>query len=138
MEKGQSEKEQSEKEQSEKEQLEKEQEEIPLENLFTREEYLDVLKDTSEIAQKLLRDLEAIKSELDNERQKNKDLEKELWDYRETASCINRRQFSSYVQAAKNRPASHKEWLDFIETFDFSFQQKLITELYVWVDKHCK
>jgi hypothetical protein len=120
----------------EKEQVEEE--EIPLENLFSREEYLDVLKDTSEIAQKLLRDIESIKSELDKERKKNKTLEKELWDYRETASCINRRQFDSYVQAAKNRSATHKEWLDFIETFDFSFQQKLTIELFTWVDKHCK
>lgn len=122
----------------EKIESEKQEEEIPLENLFTRGEYLDVLRDTSEIAQKLLRDIESIKTELDNERRKNKDLEKELWDYRETASCINRKQFGSYVQAAKNRPATHKEWLDFIETFDFSFQQKLTTELYIWVDKYCK
>jgi hypothetical protein len=112
--------------------------ELNLDKLFTREEYLDVIKDTSEIAQKLLRDLESIKTELDNERIKNKLLEKELWDYRETASFINRKQFDSYVIASKNRPATHKEWLDFIETFDFSFQQKLTTELYNWVDKHCR
>jgi len=112
--------------------------EIPLEKIFTRGEYLDVLRDTSEIGQKLLKDIEMIKTELDNERAKNKELEKELWDYRETASCINRRQFDSYVRTAKGRPATHKEWLDFIETFDFSFQQKLTVELYNWVDKHCQ
>ena len=111
--------------------------EIELENLFSREEYLDLLKDSSEVAQKLLKDIEQIKSELINERKKNKELEKELWEYRETASCINRRQFDSYVKASKNRSATHKEWLDFIETFDFSFQQKLTVELYIWVDKHC-
>jgi hypothetical protein len=108
-----------------------------LDNLFTREEYLDVLKDTSEIAQKLLKDIDALKSELILERAKSKELENELMGYRETASIINRRIFESYVSASKNRPATHNEWLDFINTFDFSFQQKLTIELYNWIDKHC-
>ena len=99
-------------------------------------EYSNILRDTSEIGKKMQREFNILKTELDNERIKNKLLEKELWNYRSTSSCcINRQQYIWYFKAAKEREPTESEWLDFINNFTFTYQRQLNEEVYNWIDR---
>jgi hypothetical protein len=116
-----------------------------LTNLFALTEsertldYLTILRDTSALGQKMQQDYEKLRAELIEEREKNKALEKELWDYRSTsATCINKRQFIWYFMAAKDRAPTETEWVRFINTFSFNYQKQLDKEVYDWIDSETK
>lgn len=104
----------------------------------TTADYLTILRDTTALGKKMQRDYDALKQELCAEREKNKALEKELWDFRNTATaCINKRQFGFYFIASKGREPTGQEWQNFIKTFSFSFQKNLDNEVYGWIDLNC-
>lgn len=100
-------------------------------------EYSNILKDTSYVCEKLMHQIEELKSRLDEERKMRKEAEALLSNYKETAnSNINKHIFNTYVMAAKDRPATRVEWAHFIQSFSFSEERKLHTEIYNWVDKN--
>jgi len=102
------------------------------------ENYSGILADSSVFSQKLMRDLDAVKAELKEEKARNAAYEKELWDFRQTTSAnINKRQFSFYVMSAKSRPATEAEWLLFNDTFTIDYKH-INTKVYDWIDTNLR
>jgi hypothetical protein len=100
-------------------------------------EYSNILRDTSYVCEKLMQQIEELKSRLEEERKIRKETEAVLSDYKETAnSNINKHIFNTYVMAAKDRPAKRVEWAHFVQSFSFSEERKLHAEIYKWVDKN--
>lgn len=97
-------------------------------------DYLKILKETNMLVKKLSDDILYFKSELDKERQKSKELDSALWIYKKNTCSINRNEFGHYFTSALNREHTEKDWLKFINTFDFS---KLNRDIYNWIDNNC-
>jgi hypothetical protein len=80
--------------------------------------------------------VDALIKELRTEREINRQLEKKLFFYVETAEGnINRNTFRSYVRAAIYRDETDAEWKEFVSTFSFNtlpFSMKV----YDWIEKN--
>ena len=80
--------------------------------------------------------VDALIKELRTEREINRELEKKLFLYVETAEGnVNRKTFRSYVRAVLYRDETDSEWKHFVSTFSFNtlpFSMKV----YDWIDKN--
>jgi hypothetical protein len=102
------------------------------------ENYSGILHDSSAFSQKLMRDLDSVKAELKEAKDRNAAYEKELWDFRQTTSAnINKRQFSFYVMSAKSRAPTEAEWLLFNETFTIDYKH-INAKVYDWIDTNLR
>ena len=100
------------------------------------EHYCALLYDSSAFSQKLVRDIDSLRKELNEERAKTASYEKEIMEFRQTtAANINKRQFSFYVMSAKDRPPTEQEWLNFNETFTFDYRP-INAKVYEWIDNN--
>ena len=80
--------------------------------------------------------VDALTKELSIQREINRELEKKLFMYVETAEGnVNRKTFRSYVRAAIYRDETDSEWKEFVSTFTFNtlpFSMKV----YDWIDSN--
>ena len=99
-------------------------------------EYLESLKQNNALISTLVAHIEGLKTEIEVSRERIKELENELEEYKTTASyCINRRQFGFYFSAVTNRELDNETWVKFKETFKFTYEHELNEEVYIWVQK---
>lgn len=100
-------------------------------------DYLCVLKDTNFLIKKLMSRVEELEKNLKEERDLRDLAEQKLSDLREIAGAnVTRYLFNSYVKASKARDCTTYEWMHFLEHFKFSEENKLLTEIYSWIDTH--
>lgn len=100
--------------------------------------YLPEIKKSNKFNEKLLSDIKVLQEELESERQRNKELNKQLDMYSQTgAANINKRMLNYYVESIKDRQLTDEEWLHFIN--DFSYDNvELDKKLYAWIESHLK
>jgi hypothetical protein len=99
-------------------------------------EYLESLKQNNALMSTLVAHIEGLKTELEVSRDRIKELENELEEYRSTGSyCINRRQFGFYFMSVTNRELDDETWVKFKETFKFTYEHHLNEEVYTWIQK---
>jgi hypothetical protein len=80
--------------------------------------------------------VDALMKELAIQREINRQLEKKLFLYVETAEGnVNRNTFRSYVRAAIYRDETDSEWTQFVSTFSFD-TLPLSMKVYNWIDKN--
>jgi len=102
-------------------------------------DYLIILKETNALVKKLMNDVSELSQQLKEERSLRSFAEDKLLQYRETAnSNISRYLFNSFIKAAKERECTQLEWVKFTQDFRFSEDNKLIKEIYAWIDTHIK
>ena len=102
-------------------------------------DYLIILKETNALVKKLMNDVSELSQQLKEERSLRNAAEDKLLLYRETAnSNISRYLFNSFIKASKEREATQLEWVKFTQDFRFSEDNKLIKEIYAWIDAHIK
>ena len=99
-------------------------------------EYLESLKQNNTLISTLIAHIEGLKTELEVGRERIRELENELEEYRTTSSyCINRRQFGFYFFSVTNRELDDDTWIKFKETFKFTYERQLNDEIYTWLQK---
>jgi hypothetical protein len=100
--------------------------------------YVPEIKKSNKFNEKLLSDIKVLQEELESERQRNKELNKQLDMYSQTgAANINKRMLNYYVESIKDRQLTDEEWLHFIN--DFSYDNvDLDKKLYAWIESHLK
>ena len=102
-------------------------------------DYLIILKETNALVKKLMNDISDLSQQVKEERSLRNAAEDKLLLYRETAnSNISRYLFNSFIKASKEREATQLEWVKFTQDFRFSEDNKLIKEIYAWIDAHIK
>lgn len=100
--------------------------------------YLPEIKNVNKLNEKLLNDIKALQEELESERQRNKDLNRQLDMYSQTgAANINKRMLNYYVESIKDRQITDAEWLHFIKTFNYD-NSDLDKKLYAWIESDLK
>jgi len=100
-------------------------------------DYLFVLKDTNFLIKKLMNRVEELEKNLREQRELRDAAEQKLSDLREIAGAnVTRYLFNSYVKVSNARDCTPSEWMHFLEQFKFSEENKLLTEIYAWIDTH--
>jgi hypothetical protein len=98
--------------------------------------YLKILKSNNALIDMLNKTIDNNRKELEINRHLVNELEKELEEYRTTASCcINRRQFGFFYFSATNKQLDEETWSLFKETFKFKYEKQLNDEIYEWLKK---
>ena len=80
-------------------------------------EYLKSLKQNNVLISTLVAHIEGLKTDIEVNRERIKELENELEEYRSTASYCMNRQFGFYFFSVTNRELDDETWLKFKETF---------------------
>ena len=100
--------------------------------------YVPDIKKSNKYNEKLLTDIKALQEELESERQRNRDLNKQLDMYSQTgAANISKRMLNYYVESIKDRQITDAEWLHFIKEFSYD-NSDLDKKLYAWIETHLK
>lgn len=104
-----------------------------LKNTYT---YKTKVTETNALVKNLQDKIAELQEELTEERRINKNLNKQLDDYAQTAAAnISKRHLNYYVESIIDRPLTDNEWLHFIKTFSYD-SSDLDKKIYAWITEN--
>jgi len=112
----------------------------PVENLVADkkqvESYRAKIIETNALVKHLENKIAELQEELNEERFNNKNLNRQLDDYAQTANAnISKRSLNYYVESVLERPLTDKEWLHFLKTFNYD-SSDLDKKIYAWITQN--